>query len=114
MRWYYEDALGENQAKWMEVAHGFTFASWPGGSGKYYISEESLPLLEPREGDVGIMESENDAVDGMPVYFTDLEWCVITLDGYQGIDQEDMCPVRIIQRDSKAFHWPQHEEAPNG
>ncbi len=120
MRYYYDDAL---IAAYMLKYHGMAF-EWEGcayegdslhsffvefDSGalysntlgtKYYVREDSLHLLESRNGDVVTVKQQ-----GYPERIEKWQW------GNLGIVQQ------IIQRNGVAFHWPKSAtstESPEG
>jgi hypothetical protein len=72
---------------------------------RIYIHPESLPLLEPREGDIGL-----DAEGDPHIYLKERKqpprWHL-----YTTYDHRAYAPsaIQIIQRDGKAFFWPEKE-----
>lgn len=125
MRYYYDDPLA---AAWMAKHFGMEFHGENGqleinsdeGStwfcelcdlghkymGPFYIHPDSLHLLEPQEEDIGI-DAEgalcNGCKDG---------WYYENAKAEEYGDFEPTLPVTIIQRNGKAFMWPQSEQEP--
>lgn len=75
----------------------------------YYIHPDSLHLLEPREGDYGVLARPDDLYD-LPMTYTDAQWVIVTDMGYCGPEVADAA-VQIIQRNGIPFHWPESETA---
>lgn len=128
VRYFYAGPL---EAGWMVDQHGFWVVEEGGFihnefesildshiqycyRGKYYVHSDSLPLLEPKKGDI---------VHAAYGVYGEVE-CVyvsgsISID--RGIDQagqrtmlvdvDKNCLKQIIQRNGKAFHWPISEGA---
>lgn len=71
---------------------------------KFYIHPDSLHLLEPEEGDVGISPL-NDWE--MACLFCDAEWVISTPDNHFTVEVPN---IKIIQREGKPFFWPESEE----
>jgi hypothetical protein len=63
---------------------------------KLYVHEDSLGILEPRVGDLGIIYGN------VPAVFDGTAWCV-------GDSRETSEFDRIIQRDGLPFHYPDQE-----
>lgn len=104
MKYYYTDPL---EAAWMAKHHGMRFEDvefesdyesivWDGcDNQKFFIDPDSLHLLEPWESDVCEID---EGYDGHPLVYRTTE----ELRGYRA--------KRIIQRNGKAFMWPELEE----
>jgi hypothetical protein len=74
---YYPSPLA---SAWMETHHGMKFNG-------FFISEESMPLLQARKGDLVLL------ANGMEAY------------RYSTAARLDK-GERIVERDGKAFFWP--------
>jgi hypothetical protein len=74
------------------------------GAGGYRIevAEESMPLLDPHEGDQGI------DTYGLQCYFTNGVW-MVPHPVSSTADEWATLPVVIDKRDGKAFQWPEFE-----
>ncbi len=112
MRYFYSDALEATyMAQYFQVGFERGFESIylvdsPPGRfkdiskelvGKLYIHPDSLKILEPQEGDLGL------DINKMPVSYSSGSWISYNYgdDGVKGI--------KIIQRNGKLFFWPESE-----
>ncbi len=71
----------------------------------FYIHPDSLPLLEPMAGDLGL-DSEGEPHIYLKESGQKPRWHL-----YTTYDFPEYRPsaIQIIQRDGKAFHWPEKE-----
>jgi len=95
MRYYYEDPL---EAAYMAKHYGMkldpeieVYIYRDEENFKYYIHPDSLPLLEPMDGDL-----VTDAVISQIAMLKEMR-------------KADLPVGKIIQRAGKAFHWPKKE-----
>lgn len=82
---------------WGRVIENWAMSAY---SERFYISPESESLLEPRIGDLVTVNGGQDAHIAFHQDFVD------ALKANYG---QFAGPIKIIQRDGKAFHWPQKE-----
>lgn len=93
-KWYgmrYSNRLALNY----EHVSGDTVEDWS-NQGPYYIHPDSLPLLEPMVGDLIYMETPMKR-----------EWIHVERHDLQ----KDLRGYRIIQRQGRAFIWPEQEQS---
>lgn len=110
-RYFYTDPLA---AAWMAKHFGMEFTvthNGPGCLGKhplgetpilehrppFYIHPDSLPLLGPQVGDLAILPADHEHSDATRIMEDNIRWVAEV-------------GAKIIQRDGKAFHWPESED----
>lgn len=86
---------------WSDWERFFTsnFNHFQKGSAKWRVSEDSLHLLEPRDGDEG-----TDSL-GFQCEHDEYGWLRCSEESPHPLE-----PVTIDKRDGIAFHWPESEE----
>jgi hypothetical protein len=119
-RYFYTDALA---IAWMEEKHGFSFVDGAGNEvtvvdgaiianafgdkssvvNNAYVHPDSLPLLEPKDGDLVCANVSYDGVTSLAPLFAYVVWGELRA----GMNVANV--ERIVERNGMAFMWPESE-----